>query len=145
MGKGGKYNLLSHYDPNISYRIMVCITPQKSCERLIEHGARRAEETGGEFCAVYVNKSDYISKDLQQHKILEELFEKAKAAGGRVTILVGQKIHKALANFAEENGVKEIFMGKSLRSAFEIARTGEVINPLINQVEKNNITVNVIS
>lgn len=137
--------MLSHYDPKISYRIMVCITPQKSCERLIAHGARRANETKGEFCAVYVNKSDYISKDLQQYKILEELFEKTQAFGGRVAILVGQKIHQALTGFARENEVKEIIVGKSIGPAFESAQAGDVIYPLIRQAKKNNIIVSVIN
>jgi hypothetical protein len=35
------------YEPGVKSRIMVCVTPQKSCRRLVERGAERARETNG--------------------------------------------------------------------------------------------------
>ncbi|QSZ27238.1 universal stress protein [Aceticella autotrophica] len=132
------------YEPGAKSRIMVCITPQKSCRRLIERGAERAKETNGEFCAVYVNKNNDIYNDLKEHKILIELFDMAQKMGGRVSILVGKKISDTLAEFARDNEITEIIVGKSLRSAFEVLMYGDVINPLIKQVEESNIMVEVI-
>lgn len=120
------------------------MTPQKSCRRLVERGAERARETNGEFCVVYVNKNNDIYKDLKEHKILIELFEMAQKLGGRVSILVGRKISDTLAEFANENDITEIIVGKSLRSAFEVLLHGDVINPLIKRVEEKNIMVEVI-
>ncbi|ADL68052.1 UspA domain protein [Thermoanaerobacterium thermosaccharolyticum DSM 571] len=132
------------YEPGVKSRIMVCVTPQKSCRRLVERGAERAKETNGEFCVVYVNKNNDIYKDLKEHKILVELFEMAQKLGGRVSILVGKKISDTLAEFADENDITEIIVGKSLRSAFEVLLHGDVINPLIKRVEEKNIIVEVI-
>lgn len=132
------------YEPGVKSRIMVCVTPQKSCRRLVERGAERAKETNGEFCVVYVNKNNDIYKDLKEHKILVELFEMAQKLGGRVSILVGKKIYDTLAEFADENDITEIIVGKSLRSAFEVLLHGDVINPLIKRVEEKNIIVEVI-
>ncbi|MDI3477176.1 MAG: hypothetical protein PWQ59_701 [Thermoanaerobacterium sp.] len=132
------------YEPGVKSRIMVCVTPQKSCRRLVERGAERARETNGEFCVVYVNKNNDIYKDLKEHKILIELFEMAQKLGGRVSILVGRKISDTLAEFANENDITEIIVGKSLRSAFEVLLHGDVINPLIKRVEEKNIMVEVI-
>ncbi len=132
------------YEPGVKSRIMVCVTPQKSCRRLVERGAERARETNGEFCVVYVNKNNDIYKDLKEHKILIELFEMAQKLGGRVSILVGRKISDTLAEFADENDITEIIVGKSLRSAFEVLLHGDVINPLIKRVEEKNIIVEVI-
>ncbi|AGB18183.1 universal stress protein UspA [Thermoanaerobacterium thermosaccharolyticum] len=132
------------YEPGVKSRIMVCVTPQKSCQRLVERGAERAKETNGEFCVVYVNKNNDIYKDLKEHKILVELFEMAQKLGGRVSILVGRKISDTLAEFADENDITEIIVGKSLRSAFEVLLHGDVINPLIKRVEEKNIIVEVI-
>lgn len=132
------------YEPGVKSRIMVCVTPQKSCRRLVERGAERARETNGEFCVVYVNKNNDIYKDLKEHKILIELFEMAQKLGGRVSILVGRKISDTLAEFANENDITEIIVGKSLRSAFEVLFHGDVINPLIKRVEEKNIMVEVI-
>ncbi|SNX54429.1 universal stress protein [Thermoanaerobacterium sp. RBIITD] len=132
------------YEPGVKSRIMVCVTPQKSCRRLVERGAERAKETDGEFCVVYVNKNNDIYKDLKEHRILLELFEMAQKRGGRVSILVGKKISDTLAEFARENDITEIIVGKSLRSAFDVLLHGDIINPLIKRVEESNIMVEVI-
>ncbi|EMT38276.1 Universal stress protein family protein [Thermoanaerobacter thermohydrosulfuricus] len=132
------------YEPDVKSRIMVCVTPQKSCRRLVERGAERAKETNGEFCVVYVNKNNDISNDLKQNKVLLELFDLAQKMGGRVSILVGKKISKTLAEFAKENNITEIIVGKSLRSALDVILHGDVINPLKKEVEKNDIRVEVI-
>jgi two-component system sensor histidine kinase KdpD len=132
------------FDPGVEHRIMVCVTPQKSCERLIQRGAARAKEKNGEFCVVYVNKRQHLNRDLKEHKILLELFELAKDHGGTVSILSGEKVYDTLAEFARNNRITHIIVGKSLRSAFEIQKSGEVINPLIKAVEKNGIVVEVV-
>lgn len=136
--------MISNFDPAIKSRIMVCITPQNSCYRLIQRGANRAKDTDGEFCVVYVNKSQDISKDIKEHKILLDLFNSAQKLGGTVTILTGKSVYQALADFAKQNDISEIIVGKSLRSAFEVIRYGDVINPLKKMVEKCNIYINVV-
>lgn len=132
------------FDPGVEHRIMVCVTPQRSCERLIERGAARAKEVGGQFAVIYVNKRQELNRELKEHKILLELFETAKNLGGTVSILSGDKIYNTLADFAKNNKITHIVVGKSLRSAFEIQKHGEVINPLIKEVEKSGIQVEVV-
>ncbi|TZE83203.1 universal stress protein UspA [Calorimonas adulescens] len=133
--------MIDNFNSGSKYRIMVCITPQRSCERLIKAGHDRAKEMKGEFSVVYVNKDDDLHKHLEEHDILLELFNKAQAQGGSVSILSGKKIYETLAEFAKNNEVNEIIVGKSLRSAFD---NQQVINPLKKCVERNNIHVNVI-
>ncbi|AEE90797.1 UspA domain protein [Tepidanaerobacter acetatoxydans Re1] len=132
------------FDPEVQHRIMVCVTPQKSCERLIKRGAARAREIDGQFVVIYVNKKQALNRELKEHKILLELFELAKNLGGTVSILSGEEVYDTLADFSKNNKITHIIVGKSLRSAFEIQKSGEVINPLINAVEKNGITVEVV-
>lgn len=132
------------FDPGVQHRIMVCVTPQKSCKRLIEKGAARAKEMDGQFVVIYVNNKIDLNRELKEHKILLELFELAKDLGGTVSIVTGEKVYDTLADFARENKITYIIMGKSLRSTFEIQKQGEVINSLINAVEKKGITVEVI-
>ncbi len=132
------------FDPEVQHRTMVCVTPQKSCRRLIEKGAARAKEMDGQFAVIYVNNKHDLNRELKEHKILLELFESAKDLGGTVSILSGDKIYDTLADFSKKNKITNIVVGKSLRSAFEIKKHGEVINPLIKAVEKNGITVEVV-
>ena len=132
------------FDPGVEHRIMVCVTPQKSCRRLIERGAARAKNQGGAFVVIYVNKKQDLNRELKEQKILLELFEFAKKLGETVSILSGEKIDKTLADFAKNNKITRIVVGKSLRSVFEIQTHGEVINPLIKAVDKNGIVVEVV-
>ncbi len=133
--------MLDNFDVQCRYRIMVCVTPQKSCDRLIKVGHDRARETKGEFSVVYVNKDDDLHKHLEEHEILIELFNNAQKLRGSVSILSGKKVYETLAQFATDNKVNEIIVGKSLRSAFD---NQQVINPLRKCVENNNIHVNVV-
>ncbi len=133
--------MLDNFDAQCRYRIMVCVTPQKSCDRLIKAGHDRARETKGEFSVVYVNKDDDLHKHLEEHEILIELFNNAQKLRGSVSILSGKKVYETLAQFATDNKVNEIIVGKSLRSAFD---NQQVINPLRKCVENNNIHVNVV-
>lgn len=132
------------FDPGVRHRIMVCVTPQKSCKRLILKGAARAREMDGQFVVIYVNNKKDLNRELKEHKILLELFELAKDLGGTVSILTGEKIYDTLEEFAKENKITYIIMGKSLRSTFEIQKQGEVINSLISAVEKKGIMVEIV-
>lgn len=132
------------FDPGVKHRIMICVTPQKSCKRLIKRGSARAKAMDGQFVVIYVNKKQDLNRELKEHKILLELFELAKNLGGTVSILSGEKIYDTLANFAKQNKINHIIVGKSLRSAFEIQKHGEVVNPLIKAVEKKDIMVEVV-
>ncbi|MDI3481462.1 MAG: hypothetical protein PWQ97_1117 [Tepidanaerobacteraceae bacterium] len=136
--------MMALFDPGVEHRIMVCVTPQKSCERLIERGAARAKEVDGQFVVIYVNKRLELNRELKEHKTLLELFELAKTLGGTVSILSGEKIYDTLADFAKNNKITHIIVGKSLRSAFEIQKHGEIINPLIKEVEASGIQVEVV-
>ena len=71
--------MLDNFDAQCRYRIMVCVTPQKSCDRLIKVGHDRARETKGEFSVVYVNKDDDLHKHLEEHEILIELLTMHKS------------------------------------------------------------------
>lgn len=107
-------------------------------------GATRAKEMGGQFVVIYVNKKQELNRELKEHKILLELFEAAKLLGGTVSILSGEKIDDTLAQFAKQNEINHIIVGKSLRSTLEKQTHGEVINPLIKEVQKNGILVEVV-
>lgn len=132
------------FDPGVEHRIMVCVTPQKSCKRLIDIGATRAKEEDGQFVVTYANTRQNLNKELKEQKILLKLFEYAKSLGGTVSILSGEKIYDTLTRFAKNNEVTHIIAGRSMRTDFEIKSHGEVINPLIKAATQNGISVEVV-
>lgn len=132
------------FDPGVEHRIMVCVTPQNSCKRLIERGAARAKEEGGQFVVIYVNKKSTLNKELKEQKILLQLFEYAKSLGGTVSILSGEKVYNTLADFAKNHKITHIIVGKSLQTAMNVTKYEEVISPLKQAVEDNGINVEVV-
>jgi len=136
--------MVTVFDPGVDHRIMVCVTPQKSCKRLIERGATRAKQANGQFAVIYVNKRKDLNRELKEQKILLELFEYAKNLGGTVSILSGEKVYNTLAEFAINNKITSIIVGKSMQTAMDSVAHEEIISPLKNAVKDNGIDVEVV-
>ncbi len=91
--------------------IMVCVTGQKSCDRLINRGIERSAgdipihvvhcvETGHNFLG-----SPY------EADAIEYLFTAAQVAGAELNLLRADDVDDALVGYAKENGVTLIVMG----------------------------------
>ena len=140
----GVRHMMIVFDPGVDQRIMVCVTPQKSCKRLIERGAARAKEANGQFVVIYVNKRKDLNRELKEQKILLELFEYAKNLGGNVSILSGERVYNTLAEFAINNKITRIIVGKSLQTAIDSVKNEEIISPMKNAVKDNGIEDEVV-
>jgi len=94
--------------------IMVCVTQQKSCERLIRKGAEIGREIGGEVHVIHVVKEGwkYFSK-LKESDALEYLFDRAKSYGAELTVVKAPDIENTLKDFALKHDIDIIVMGES--------------------------------
>lgn len=99
-------------------RIMVCVTQQKSCERLIKRGADLCKGEHDELYVVHVVKEDwkYFGK-LQESDALEYLFDISKTYGAFLSVIKAPEIVPTLANFMENHRIDEVVMGESLEGA----------------------------
>jgi len=97
-----------------THNIMVCVTQQKSCKRLIEAGANIAKEEEGNLYVIHVVKEGwkYFGK-LKEADAIEYLFEESKKNGGDLTIVKADDIVGTLKKFAREKEIDIIVMGKS--------------------------------
>src|SRR5690554_1091680 len=102
----------------INKQIMVCITQQKSCERLIKKGSEISNQVNGELHVIHVVKEGwkYFSK-LKESDALEYLFDRAKAYGGALTVIKAPDIESTLKDFALKNDIDIIVMGESLEQS----------------------------
>ncbi len=118
--------------------IMVCVTGQRSCERLIMHGAKRSlvsrdngANTADDSAPADLTEviSDGRAKILPLYIVhcvqtgqnfmntpyeadaIEYLFTCAQVVGAELTILREDSVEDALARFARENNVGVIVMG----------------------------------
>ena len=97
-----------------THNILVCVTQQKSCKRLIEAGAAIAKEEDGNLYVIHVVKEGwkYFGK-LKEADAIEYLFDESKKNGGDLTIVKADDIVGTLKKFAREKEIDIIVMGKS--------------------------------
>ncbi len=114
-------------------RIMVCVTQQKSCERLIKRGAELSGPKHGELYIVHVVKENWkYFGSLKEADALEYLFDCSKEFGGMLSVVKAQDIEGTLNEFAEKNKIDIVIMGESL----EPTTQQNMINRLQNKTSK---------
>lgn len=94
--------------------VLVCVTQQKNCERLIHKASELNEKYNGELFIIHVAKNDW--NFLDNHKegeALQYLFNISKSVGANLSVLKSDNIVKTIANFVNENKIGCIVMGES--------------------------------
>jgi K+-sensing histidine kinase KdpD len=118
---------------------MVCVTQQKSCERLIKRGAELCKPQD-ELLVVHVVKENwrYFGK-LKEADALEYLFDISKAYDATLSVIKEMDIESALTKFAYEEQVDIIVMGESL----ETTKQQNMINRLENKLNRE-VTIEIV-
>ena len=97
--------------------IMVCVTQQKTCERLIKSGHDEKREGDNLFIINVVSENDNFLYNSNDGAALEYLFEVSKKAGAELTVIRAKNVIKAISDFALKNDITHIVMGLSPNSA----------------------------
>lgn len=92
--------------------IMVCVTRQKTCDRLISRGAELKSELNAQLHVVHcVQLGHNFLGNPDEGEALEYLFTAAQLAGGELSMLRAQNVEDALVEYAMNNSVGTIVMG----------------------------------
>lgn len=93
--------------------ILVCVTQQKTCERLIKKALGFANENDTIFI-IHVAKNNWSFLDNDKEgEALEYLFGIAKSIGASLTVLRSDKIVETIVDYAFENKIDILVMGDS--------------------------------
>jgi len=93
---------------------MVCVTQQKTCERLIRHADKLRNSPDDSLHVVHVVKNDSNFLDNKKEgEALEYLFSISKSVGANLSVLKSDNIAQTLADYAVENKINYIVMGQS--------------------------------
>ena len=99
-------------------RIMVCVTQQKSCERLIDFGDRLVTSDADELHVIHVVKENWkYFGQLEEKDALDYLFEASKVKNAMLTVIKAKDIEKALSDFAAKNKITDVIMGESFEGS----------------------------
>jgi len=99
-------------------RIMVCVTQQKSCERLIDFGVGLVTSDSDELHVIHVVKENWkYFGQLEEKDALDYLFEASKAKSAMLTVVKAKDIEKALSDFAVKHKITDVIMGESFEDS----------------------------
>jgi|SRR5690625_685036 len=92
--------------------IMVCVTQQKTCERLILSGQELLEGKADNLYVIHVvNEDEKFLKHASDGEALEYLFDVSKKVGADLTVLKSNDVTGAIINFARQNSITHIVLG----------------------------------
>ncbi|NBI05701.1 universal stress protein UspA [Senegalia massiliensis] len=95
-------------------KVMVCVTQQKTCERLIEGGNNKVDKENDELYVIHVvNENDTFLYENNDSRALEYLFRVSKAVGADLTVIRSKDVIKAIVDFAKDKRITNIVMGES--------------------------------
>ncbi|MBS4537143.1 universal stress protein UspA [Clostridium sp. D2Q-11] len=95
-------------------KVMVCVTQQKTCERLIENGYKEIDNDQQELYVIHVvNEKDTFLYENNDGDALEYLFRVSKKVGADLTVIRSKDVIKAMVDFAKDKGITNIIMGSS--------------------------------
>src|SRR5499433_267478 len=126
-------------------RILVCVSEDPRAAGLVRYTKRLADRVHAPWTAISIETRRSLQLSDEQRDRLADTLRLAEALGGEAITIpgVGRRIADDIVNFAQQNNVTQIIIGKSTRSRlFEIMQ-GSVVHDLVRR--SGNITVNVIA
>ncbi|MGF6375782.1 K+-sensing histidine kinase KdpD [Clostridiales Family XIII bacterium PM5-7] len=94
--------------------IMVCVTKQKTCQRLIDFGSNLRKEKEDQLFVIHVTKPDYDFLDhVEEGEALEFLYEKAKEADASLMVERSDRAIDTLTTIAKKNQITHVVVGQS--------------------------------
>ncbi len=94
-----------------SPRLLVCVSPSPSSEKLIRLAKQLAPGINAEWFAVYVEPKTQIDLTEEAQAQLDKNLELAEELGGNTSVLVGDSIAEEVLDFARDNNITIILVG----------------------------------
>ena len=93
--------------------IMVCVTGQRSCERLILRGSDHKSEHDRLYIVHCVQTGHNFMNTVNEADAIEYLFTASRLVGAEMTVLREDDVMNALVGFAKEHEIDLIVLGES--------------------------------
>ncbi|MCX7922316.1 MAG: universal stress protein [Clostridia bacterium] len=94
--------------------VLVCVTQQKTCERLIRKAVDLIGEQKGDLFVIHVAKNEWNFLDNDKEgEALEYLFSISKSIGANLYVLRSDDIVNTIVDFARDNRINYIVMGET--------------------------------
>ena len=93
--------------------IMVCVTRQKNCQRLIKQGKKVSDELDGKLYVIHVVKTgtNFLGNP-DESEALEFLYQISNNVGADMAVLRSDNIFETIINFAKDKNISHIVLGE---------------------------------
>ncbi|MDR5658531.1 universal stress protein UspA [Serpentinicella sp. ANB-PHB4] len=94
--------------------VMVCVTQQKTCEKLIKVGSEMCNTPDDKLYVVHVAPNGWkILGNSKEGEALDYLFEISKNVGADMTVIRSSEVVKSIIDFCKKNDINAIVLGES--------------------------------
>lgn len=94
--------------------LMVCVTRQKTCQRLIDYGTSLKTSEEDQLYVIHVaRENEHFLGNTKEGEALEFLYEKAKEAGAVLTVVKSADVIDTLSELAQKNQMDFVVAGES--------------------------------
>jgi K+-sensing histidine kinase KdpD len=104
--------------------VLVCVTGQKTCERLITAGSCIAKELDAETTVIHVAREgvDLLGGSLKEAEALEYLFRMASEHGAGMMVVRSNEVVPTLVSHARKLNVEMIVLGSPRKARRDITK-----------------------
>lgn len=115
---------------------MVCVTGQKTCQRLIDYGSQLREHADDRLYVIHVAPENYrfLGND-REGEALEFLYQKAREAGAELTVERSSDVMRALIRLVDRNEINQVVVGESGEADSESGFLGRLRRELDHKAE----------
>ena len=112
---------------------MVCVTQQKTCDRLIQYGHELTEELKGDLFIIHVAQYQFkFLGNSEEGEALEYLYEKAMEYGAQLTVVRSNNVEDTLNDLVKKYKITHVILGESGESEEE----SNVVAQLTSRIKK---------
>lgn len=104
--------------------VLVCVTGQKTCERLIAEGDRLARELGAELSVVHVARqgAGLLGGDVAEAEALEYLFKISSEHGADMAVIRSDDVAPTLVHHARKVDASMMVLGSPRKAQRDFTR-----------------------
>jgi two-component system sensor histidine kinase KdpD len=112
-------------------RILVCIGPDALSSKLVRVTKRMASGLKAPWTAIYVENDRHYRLNKEGQEAIERTIRLAERMGGKTDVVHGQKASLDILNYARNNGITKIVVGKTPKPRWQEIIYGTLADQII--------------
>ncbi len=112
-------------------RLLVCVSPGTSGERLVRTARRLADELNAKWYAVYVETPEDARLSQEQRNRISRMLLLAEELGARSVSVPGQSVADTVLAYSRRHNVTKVIVGKPIKSRWQEIFRRSVVDQLV--------------